>query len=176
MERGRRIYLLIAVALLAGTVNARVLMTQQQALALAFPPPAKVVRQTVFLTSAQLEEACRRSGVSFDEQLVIRYVATDGTRVLGYAYFDTHRVRTMPATVMVVVTADGKVDRIEILAFDEPTDYFPKRRWIDQIHGRGLDEDLSLRGAIRPLSGASLTSRAILNASRKILAIHKVIE
>ena len=38
-----------------------------------------------------------------------------------------------------------------------------------------LDKDLSLKGAIRPISGASLTGTAIVNASRKILAIHRVL-
>lgn len=146
--------------------QARVLMTQQQALASAFPAPIKVTRQTIFLTAAQAKAA----GV--ETQLVIRYAGSNGT----FAYFDTHRVRTEPETVMVVVNAEGKIDRVDILSFDEPTDYFPKRRWLDQFLGRKLDDDLSLNRAIRPMSGASLTGRAIVNASRKILAIHNAIK
>jgi hypothetical protein len=30
--------------------------------------------------------------------------------------------------------------------------------------------------AIRPISGASLTGRAIVNATRKVLALHKVLK
>ena len=71
---------------------------------------------------------------------------------------------------------EGKIDRVDILSFDEPTDYFPKRRWLDQFLGRKLDDDLSLNRAIRPMSGASLTGRAIVNASRKILSIHNAIK
>ncbi len=98
-----------------------------------------------------------------------------GEKVAGYAYFDTHRVRTLAETVMVVVNADGKVQKIDVLSFDEPPEYFPKRRWLDQILGRKLDDELSLSRAIRPMSGASLTGRAIVNASRKILALHHVL-
>ncbi len=159
----------------AVSADARVLMTQQQALASAFASGVRVTRQTFFLTKQQLDDARRESGVLFDDQLVIRYAAMAGDKVVGYAYFDTHRVRTLPETVMIVVTPDGRVDRIEILSFDEPADYFPKRRWIDQIAGHKLDRDLSLNRAIRPLSGASLTSQAIVNASRKVLALHKVL-
>jgi hypothetical protein len=159
------------VLLSSSAADARVLMTQQHALATAFPAGVKVTRQTVFLTLQQVAEAKRESGVDFDDQLVIRYSGSNGF----VAYFDTHRVRTLPETVMVLVTPDGKVDRIEILSFDEPTDYFPKRRWIDQLLGRKLDPELSLNHAIRPISGASLTGRAIVNASRKVLALHHVI-
>ena len=156
---------------LAIAAQARVLMTQEQALATAFPAGVKVERQKFFLTPQQLADARRESGVDFNDQLIVRYAGSDGR----FAYFDTHRVRTLPETVMVVVGADGKVDRVEILSFDEPTDYFPKRRWIDQLLGRRLDPELSLNRAVRPISGASLTGRAIVNATRKVLALHKVL-
>ncbi len=163
--------LTIVLLFLGTTASARVLMTQKQALATVFPAGTKVTRQKFFLTQQQLADARRESGVDFDDQLIIRYAGSDGR----FAYFDTHRVRTLPETIVVVVAADGKIDRIDILSFDEPTDYFPKRRWIDQFLGRRLDRDLALNGAIRPISGASLTSRAIVNASRKILALHHVL-
>ena len=152
----------------AASAGARVLLTQEQALATAFPAPLKVARQKFFLTPEQAAAARSESGVDFDDRLVVRYAASDG-RV---AYFDTHRVRTEPETVMVVVAADGSVERVEILSFSEPTDYFPKRRWLDQLLGRHLDRDLALNRAVRPISGASLTGRALVNATRKVLALH----
>ncbi|MEO8033476.1 MAG: hypothetical protein ABI837_03520 [Acidobacteriota bacterium] len=157
---------LLATLFIAFSVQGRVLMTQEQALATAFPN-ASPVRQAFFVRPAQLADARRESGVDFNDQLVIRYTA--GAR---FAYFDTRRVRTLPETLMVVVAADGSVERVEILSFDEPTDYFPKRRWIDQLRGRKLDPSLSLNGAIRPISGASLTGRSIVETTRKILALH----
>jgi Na+-translocating ferredoxin:NAD+ oxidoreductase RnfG subunit len=164
--------LLIAAALAAALhtpAQARVFMTQQQALASAFPN-AKPTRQVHYLTPEQLDAARRESGVEFADRMIVRYAAPT-----GYAYFDTHRVRTLPETVMVLVTPDGKIDRVEILSFDEPPEYVPTDRWMEQFEGRRLDEDLSLKRRIRPLSGASLSARAITNASRKVLALHKVI-
>jgi len=161
----------VFLALIALGAPARVLMTQEQALASAFPAGVKIERQKFFLTPQQLAGARRESGVDFNDQLIIRYAGTNG----AFAYFDTHRVRTLPETVMIVVGADGKVEHVEILSFDEPTDYFPKRRWIDQLLGRRLDNDLSLNRAVRPISGASLTGRAIVNATRKVLALHKML-
>ena len=157
-------------AVVALAAQARVLMTQEQALASAFPPGTAVKRETFFLKPEQLEAARKESGVDFHDQLIIRYASA-----AGYAYFDSHRVRTLPETVMVVVTPEGKIAKVEILSFDEPTDYFPKRRWLDQLLGRKLDNDLALNGAIRPISGASLTGRAIVNATRKVLALHHVL-
>jgi hypothetical protein len=173
VEHRPRLHLLIAIALgfIALAAPARVFMTQPQALASAFPNGVTYTRQAIFLTPQQLAAAKKESGVDFKDQLVVRYAGANG----AFAYFDTHRVRTLAETVMIVVGADGKIETIDILSFDEPPDYFPKRRWMDQLHGRKLDDDLSLNRAIRPISGASLTGRAIVNASRKILALHRAI-
>lgn len=171
----RRHLLASLLVVAACAAEARVFMTQQQALAAAFPAGTKVVRQSFFLTRQQQDAARAASGVTFDDQLIVRYTGMAGDKIAGYAYFDTHRVRTQAETVMVVLDAAGKVSKIEILSFDEPPDYFPRQRWIDQFRGRGLDSHLALTGAIRPISGASLTGRAIVSASRKILALHEAI-
>jgi len=172
----KRFTLISIVMFAALAARARVLMTQQQALASAFPAGTKVTREKFFLTPQQLSAARRESGVDFNDQLIIRYAGTRDGKIIGWAYFDAHRVRTLPETVMIVVTPDAKIDRVDILSFDEPTDYFPKRRWLDQLLHRRLDAELSLNGAVRPISGASLTGRAIVNASRKILALHHVLQ
>lgn len=161
--------------MMAFAAHARVFMTQQQALANAFPAGAKVTRQTFFLKPEQASAAKQLSGVDFRDGMIVRYQAVAGNRVIGYAYFDTHMVRTLPETVMVVVTPEARVEKIEILSFDEPQDYQPKERWIDQLDGKKLDDDLSTKRAIRPITGATLSGRAIVNASRKVLALHQVI-
>ncbi len=172
MERRGRVHLLTAAAaLIAMAMEGRVLLTREKALAGAFPAGVKVQRQSVFLTTQQIAVAKRESGLEVRDHLLIRYAGSDGR----FAYFDSHRVRTLAETVMIVVSADARIERIEILSFDEPSDYFPKRRWLDQLLGRRLDRDLALDGAIRPISGASLTARAIVNASRRILALHRAI-
>lgn len=172
MEPRRRLHFLIgiATALASLAAPARVFMTPEQALASAFPG-LKVTRQAIFLSPQQLDAARRESGLDLKEQLVVRYAAADGR----FAYFDTHRVRTLPETVMVVVTPEAKIEKIEILSFHEPPDYLPKPRWIDQFRGRKLDRELALDRAVRPVSGASLSGKAIVNAARKVLALHNAI-
>jgi len=100
--------LAILIAFIAANAGARVLLTQEQALATAFPNGVKIARQKFFLTPQQLADAKRESGVDFNDQLIVRYASSDGR----IAYFDTHRVRTLPETVMVVVTPDGKLERV----------------------------------------------------------------
>lgn len=154
---------------------ATVFMTQQQALDSAFGAGVSFRRETFFLTADQVKLASKLSSVEKIPQHVVRYVGTRGGRGVGYVYFDAHRVRSLPETLMIVVTPAGKIEKIDIVSFSEPAEYMPKRRWLDQLHRRKLDSELSLSRAIRPISGATLSGRAIVDASRKMLAIHEII-
>ena len=76
---------------------------------------------------------------------------------------------------MIVVTPEEKIERIEVLKFSEPPEYRATPPWIAQFQGRALDDDLSLKGAIRNMTGASLTCQAVTRAARRVLALHRVI-
>ncbi len=171
----KRMTLFLMMVVVAGSLRATTFMTQKEALASAFPKGTELRRETIFLSPEQKAEAERLGGVRFEDELIIRYAALRNGSVVGWAYFDAHRVRTLPETLMILVTPDARIERIEILSFSEPVDYLPKERWLDQLDGHKLDDELSLHRAIRPITGASLSGRAIVQASRKVLAIHRVI-
>ena len=161
----------------AAPVSAQTLMTQEEALALAFPGKASVERRSAYLTESQLARARALAGddVEIDQTIVTFYVGGDGEPA-GAAYFDAHRVRTKNEVVMVVVDPDATIRRVDVLKFTEPPEYRAPDGWIDQLEGRGLDEALSLRGGIRSIAGATLTARAMTEAARRVLALHAVIE
>jgi hypothetical protein len=156
--------------------GARVLVTVDEALALAFPGAA-IERATVYLKPEQVERARSLAGGDAKPPAIVRpYRATRDGKLVGTAYFDVHLVRTLQETVMVVVAPDGRVGRVETISFDEPPDYLPREAWYLQFDGKALDPELELRRAIRPVTGATLTARATTDAVRRVLALHKVLE
>jgi len=167
--------LLAFLALAAAPAAAKVFLTREEALRLAFPGAA-IERRTAFLTATEQKDAAALSGGPLPSALAVAYVATKGGRLVGTAYFDTHVVRTQPETLMVAVTPAGTIARIEILSFSEPEDYLPREHWYAQFPGRALDEELSVKRGIRPVSGATLTARATTEAARRVLALHRVLE
>ena len=154
--------------------NAKIFLTTEEALELAFPG-CEVERQTIFLTEAQIERASQLADDEIDSALVHPYVAHCEGEVAGAAYFDTHRVRTLAETLMVVVDHQGRLMRTEILAFREPQEYIPKDIWYEQFEGQALDEELDLKREIRGVTGATLTARATTDAVRRVLAIHQIL-
>src|SRR5436305_1031274 len=109
-RRSSRVLAAIWTALaLAAAAHAKVLLTQEEALRLAFPG-AKVEARTAFLTDEQRRVAKALSGEEdLPSALARYYVATKEGRPEGEAYFDTHVVRTMSEAVMVVVTPHARI-------------------------------------------------------------------
>jgi len=134
-----------------------------------------VQRATLYLTPAQHQRAEALAGEPVRTALVPVYRARCGNQAAGTAYFDAHRVRTLQETIMVVVDNRGRVSRVEVLAFEEPPDYMPRRPWYEQFRERTLDSELRLDRGIRPVTGASLTALATTAAVRRVLAVHQAV-
>jgi hypothetical protein len=164
----------ITAALLLPSGAAAQGLTQDEALRLAFPAPATVERRTAFLTPAQLDSAraLAGGGVEVSQSIVTYYVGMQDGKPAGAAYFDSHRVRTLNEVAMVVVAPDDAIRHIEIVRFAEPPEYKATPGWLAQFTGRKLDPGLSLKGAVANLTGASLTSNALVACSRRVLALH----
>lgn len=166
--------------LLAGgaqPASAQLLMTQDEALRSAFPDATRIERRTAFLADAEVKSASSSagSGVDVKSGVVSYYVGMRGSTPLGAAYFDVHRVRTLPEVVMVVVTPSGEIEQIKVLKFSEPPEYRAPDGWLEQFRRRRLAGDLSVGRSIVNMTGATLTSQAITRAARRVLALHRVI-
>ena len=150
------------------------LLSQKKALELAFPHGAPE-RRTAFLSEDQIR-AVQSGARSKLESLVWTYYAGAAPGDEGVvAYFETHPVRTMDETFMVVVGPDGRVRFVEMLAFAEPDDFLAPPRWLKQFDGRPLDDELALRRGLRNITGATLTAEAVAQGVRRVLAVHQAL-
>ncbi len=179
MEFRRRLYFLTLI-LSAGTLNpdaatAKVLLRQNEALGLAFPTGVTMERRTSFLTEAQVQTVARDCGSSVDSKVWTYYVGRSTQGIAGFAYFDSHKVRTMNETVMIVLAPDATVRFVEVLAFAEPDEYMASTRWLDQFRKKALNDDLMLHRGLRNITGASITSETVTRAVRRVLAVHRVL-
>ena len=147
------------------------LMTKDAAFTLAFPNADRIETINLFLTEAEMEQVKTRSGVLLDSPLYTFYVGKKGDESLGYAAIEAATVRTLPETVMVVLNPDGTVRFTEILAFFEPSEYMPAKRWLDQFKGVELSSALRVGGEINGISGATLSAQAMTRQVRKTAAL-----
>ncbi|MEP6769241.1 MAG: FMN-binding protein [Acidobacteriota bacterium] len=149
--------------------------TRDQALARAFPPPATIERRTLYLTPDQRARASQEARAKVESSLVVAYAGRGASGLLGTAYFDTHPVRAASETLLVTVLPDGSAGAVEVVAFGEPEDYLPRPSWLRLFSKKPLDDELSVGRGLAHVSGATLTTRAIAAAVRRVLAVHHVL-
>jgi hypothetical protein len=148
--------------------------TADEAVRLALPR-CEIKASIVYLDDEQLRRARLLAGELIESKIVQAFAGYRNGKLAGTAYLDTHRVRTLQETLLVVVDAQGKVSRIELIAFAEPREYAPRGSWYGQFLGRELDPDLNVKRGIRGITGATLTSNATTSAVRRVLALHKTL-
>ncbi len=166
------LFLLFALLLLLSQSSwGGALMSKDAALTLAFPDADRVETTNLFLTEVQMAQVTVRSGVVLESPLYTFYVGKKGAETVGYAAIEAATVRTLPETVMVVLNPDGTVRFTEILAFFEPEEYMPAKRWLDQFKGVQLSSSLRVGGEINGISGATLSAQAITRQVRKTAAL-----
>ena len=139
-------------------------------------PEAAVEAERVFLTHEQIRRAAALARVDINSQLVARYIARQGDRIVGRAYVDTHVVRTKRESLLIALGPDGRVRRIEVTAFLEPHEYMAPKPWLHQFDGLDLSDDVALQRAIRSIAGATLTAHSTTEAVRRVMAIDEVLE
>lgn len=161
------------ILLAAWSASAKVLLTTDQALKLAFTK-GDVERKTVFISDAQVRGIEKKSNVKMPGKIVIYYQGRANGKTLGYAFFDTHTVHSMPETAMIVVNPDGTVRQVELLAFSDSPEFQPQEKWLAEFKGKPLNDSLWVKRGIDSMTGASLTSWALTGAVRKTLATFQV--
>lgn len=156
--------------------HAEVFYARDEALALAFSGDTAVESKTAFLTSAQVAAVKQRAGVDLESPLFHYYVGRRDGGVVAYAMIETHVVRTLPETFLIVLTPDGVVERVTLLAFYEPREYMPSARWLAQFNGRkGHDGGWRVGHDVHGITGATLTTNASAQALRKALVLYELV-
>jgi Na+-translocating ferredoxin:NAD+ oxidoreductase RnfG subunit len=159
--------------LIAGTVAAGVI-TRDEALQTAFPG-AEIKSTMLFLTDAEVKQATQIAGSQIPSALVATFQAVKNGQVIGRAYLDTHVVRTKKESLLIMLDADGKLKRVEVVAFLEPPEYMPPDLWYQQFDGKSLNDNLRIQKDIHPVTGATLTANATVDAVRRATAIDQIL-
>ncbi|MFK7896077.1 MAG: FMN-binding protein [Myxococcota bacterium] len=155
--------------------EAKVFASQNQALKEAFPSASRIERNTVILKKGQVEAIENRMRGKVKAKIVVLHTAYQGDEVLGYAHIDVHTVRTQPEAFLIVLTPEGRVRTVRILAFHEPLDYLPTDRWYGQFAEKGRGDSLRVGRDIHGVVGATLSARAAADGVRRMIAYYEVL-
>ncbi len=163
--------LILGVFLLQAGLQAQVFMTREQGLEKVFAGADTVLRKTVFLEKDERKELERMAHSALPSRIVTYYVGMQDGSVMGYAFLQQQQIRTKEGVFLVLVTPEGKVGAVEVLAFREPRDYLPAPAWFGLFLDRVLDDRLWPGRDVHAITGATLTVRAFTLSVRRALAL-----
>jgi hypothetical protein len=170
-----RVVIWSVLALFSAPSQAQVFYSKDEALKIAFPHATSIVSQVHFISEKEARKIEQMARTRLDSRLFTFYTGKKGDEKSGYAAIDSVLVRTLPATFMVVLSLEGNVQSTVVLAFHEPPEYVPARRWLRQFDGKGLAPDLWVGRGIAGIAGSTLSAHALTVGVRKILALFQVL-
>lgn len=135
-------------------------------------PGSKIEVKTLPITKEDVKSIERLHGIKVEPGLADFYIIKRDGKTVAYGYVDVHIVRTKPEMVLYTITPDGKIDIVQVLAFQEPLDYLPDESWFRQFHGRD-ENSVRFKKDITNVSGATLTARAAAENARKAIILWK---
>ncbi|WP_457597930.1 FMN-binding protein [Hydrogenimonas sp.] len=131
----------------------------------------RIERKSLLLTRAEAADVQKAARMRLSSRIVRLYLVKRDNKTLRCGIVLSRKVRTKKAAVLYLITPEGRIDRIEILAFAEPPEFKPSGRWLALFDGKSLAEPLRSGEDIPAISGATLSARNVADGARLALAI-----
>jgi len=132
----------------------------------SFNKNVTITKKQFRLTRKEIKEIQHKAKAKLDSNLVRMYLISYKQKTKGYAVIIVKKVRSKKTAVLYVLDTKNRIKSIEILAFKEPKEYKPNKAWQKSFKGKTKKDNLFCGKGIPTISGATLSARAISDASR----------
>lgn len=151
-----------------------VFYAKDEALHIAFSDGVEVSEKTVVLSSDQREEIERISQAKVSSGLFHFFEGKRNGEVIGYAVIDSRVMRTNLAVYMVVLSKNLAVEKVVLLAFNEPSEYQPTEAWLKRLEGNQPIEEIAPGQGVPPIAGSTLSVHGLSDGVRVVRASFEV--
>lgn len=134
-------------------------------------PEAKIEALTMTLTEDDLDQMVPRLGFSVLEKRYRYFLARLGSKELGKAFVLTRRVRNQDQTAIYFVSAQGQVDGIEVVKFNEGDEYSASREWLKKFDGMKAKDHAKIGVDVPAITGSTFTAQSYLQGAQLALAL-----
>jgi Na+-translocating ferredoxin:NAD+ oxidoreductase RnfG subunit len=136
---------------------------------------AVISKKNILLNKSQVKKIQNLSKSKLHSSIITTYLVQKDGKVLAYGIIHIHKVRTKKETVLFILSPDCKIQDIEIIAFYEPPEYMPNKKWLETFKGKSSKDELRLKRDVPNITGATLSSKAITLSSKQVISICEVV-
>ncbi len=169
------LFLTLCVAASPLAAGAEVLLAQDEAKEAAFGHGAELTTKTKKISSEQKAAIEDLAQAKLNSSFFHYYEGRRNGELLGYAVIDSQIMRTNLAVFMVVVSKELIVQKVILLAFNEPSEYQPTDGWLKQLEGAKPMQDLVPGQGLAPIAGSTLTVNGLSDGVRLVRASFEVL-
>jgi len=95
--------------------------------------------------------------------------------VIAYAILVSRVVRTKDAAVLYMISPEGVIDYVEVVAFNEPPEFTPSKQYLEQFQGKSSKDTLRVGKDIPTVTGATMGARNVTDGARLALALFEML-
>jgi len=165
----KKFYILI---LMSTILSAQLLITPIESMNMTFGDKLEVTKKNILLSKKEAKRVQNIAKVKLNSKIFRIFTAKKDSNIIGYGILVNQKVRSKNAVIMYHIGYNGILKGIEVISFNEPLEYLPSKTWSSQFKDRETDKMLRVSKEIPTITGATLSARAITDASRVAFAIY----
>ncbi len=170
-------HLFIGVLMAAGWLHAMPLISPFDAIKQSYGHNGvHISKKNLLLTNKEALAVSALAKVRMTSKIYRIFKVSDANGIHAFGVLITKKVRSKNAAVLYLIEHDtGMLKSIEIVAFNEPSEYIPSKRWLQQFDGKKSGDVLRVGTNIPTITGATMSARTLTDGARLALAIYEIV-
>ena len=157
--------------LLLGSLNAKLLMSPFDALHAVYGQEAKIEKKNILLTKDKAKVVYKQAQMKKGGKIFRTFKVKKEGKIIAYAILISRVVRTKDAAILYMISPDGVIENVEVIAFNEPPEFTPSKQYVSQFKGKTSQDTLRVGKDIPTVTGATMGARNVTDGARLALAL-----
>lgn len=167
-------YIILTLFLLS-TLQAKLLISPFDALHAVYGQDVKVEKKNVLLTIDKAEIVYKQAKMKKGGKIFRTFKVSREDKTIAYAILVSRVVRTKDAAILYMISAEGVIEGVEVIAFNEPPEFTPSRQYVDQFKGKTANDTLRVGKDVPTVTGATMSARNVTDGARLALAVFDMV-
>ena len=167
-------YFLLSLILLT-SLQAKLLISPFEALHAVYGDDVKIEKKNVLLTMDKAEVVYKQAQIKKGKKIFRTFKVKQGDKTIAYAILIARVVRSKDAAILYMISPEGIIENVEVIAFNEPPEFTPSKQYISQFKGKSTQDTLRVGKDIPTVTGATMGARNVTDGARLALAVFDMI-
>ncbi len=163
-------YLLITLFLFS-TLQAKLLINPFDALHAVYGNDVKIEKKNVLLSIDKAKVVYKQAGMPKGKKIFRTFKVKKEGKVIAYAILISRVVRSKDAAILYMISPEGVIESVEVIAFNEPPEFTPSKQYVSQFKGKTDQDTLRVGKDIPTVTGATMGARNVTDGARLALAV-----